>query len=532
MPEGPPPATPNLTAKQLEELLERLRVYLPADLFEQVQSLLRVLFWVLQVLAEKKTALQRLSEVIFGSQNEKAKRLFGNGAADANSNSATAPKTKTKAKGHGRRKAADYSGARRVRVPHSTLQAGQLCPRCQKGKLYRLKTPARLISILAQPIFDALVWELERLRCAVCGAVFTAAAPPEAAVKYDPKVGVMLALLRYGAGLPMYRIAKWQAFFGVPLAASTQWELIEQAAGAPRLIYQKLIDLGAQGTLLHNDDTRMRVQALRREIAQENKEKGQRTGVFTTSILGQSGEHSIALFFTGRQHAGENLDQLLKHRAAGLDKPLQMCDALARNQPKASATELCHCLLHGRRNFVELIGSFPAECRQVIESLGEIYQVEREIKQAALDPLERLRVHQSRSAPVMEALRQWMQEQIDEKKVEPNSGLGKAIAYMLKHWPSLTRFLQVAGAPLDNNVCERALKMAILHRKNSLSYKTVRGAEVGDIFMSLIHTCQLNRINPFDYLSALQKHADRAAQDPGAWLPWNYARALPPANTS
>ena len=103
----------------------------------------------------------------------------------------------------------------------------------------------------------------------------------------------------------------------------------------------------------------------------------------------------------------------------------------------------------------------------------------------------------------MQKLHQWMKAQLDDKKVEPNSGLGQALRYMLKHWEKLTRFLKVQGAPLDNNIGERALKRAILHRKNSMSYKTLRGARVGDIFMSLIHTCQLNRVNPFDYLMAI-----------------------------
>ena len=370
MAQNPPSSAPGLNATQLEELLGQLRTHLPAALFEQVEGLLRVLAWILQVLAEKKTSLHRLTQVLFRSQNEKAQKLFPKAPSDEKTNPATSQKPKRK--GHGRRKSTDYSGARRVCVSHATLRPGQLCPRCQKGKLYLLKIPARLISILARPIFDATIWELERLRCALCGTVITAPAPEGAgSAKYDPSVGMMLAILRYGAGLPMYRIAKWQACFGVPLPASTQWELMDQASECPELIYEKLIDLGAQGSLVHNDDTSMRVQSLRQEIAAEEKVKGQRTGIFTTNILCQNGSVQIALFFTGRKHAGENLDRLLKHRADSLDKPLQMCDALARNRPQESPTDECNCLLHGRRNFVDQIGNFPEECRKVIESISD-----------------------------------------------------------------------------------------------------------------------------------------------------------------
>jgi hypothetical protein len=318
----------------------------------------------------------------------------------------------------------------------------------------------------------------------------------------------------------------------VPLPASTQWELIDQAAEVPELIYEQLIDLGAQGTLIHNDDTSMRVQDLRQAIASGDiQDRDQRTGIFTTSLVCQHGPQQIALFFTGRDHGGENLDHLLKRRTAGLDKPLQMCDALSRNHSKLSVTDLCYCLLHGRRQFVELIGSFPQECRTVIESIAQVYHIEHEIKEQNLSPAARLQVHQARSQPLLQELHLWMTQQLDQKKVEPNSGLGKAIQYMLKRWEPLTRFTKVPGAPLDNNLCERALKMAILHRKNSLSYKTERGAKVGDIFMSLIHTCQLNQVNPFDYLTHLQKHAQQVRGDPLQWLPWNYQTTIARQNT-
>ena len=126
----------------------------------------------------------------------------------------------------------------------------------------------------------------------------------------------------------------------------------------------------------------------------------------------------------------------------------------------------------------------------------------------------------------MDQLKGWAQAQLDDRTVEPNSGLGKAIAYLNNHWEKLTLFLRIAGAPLDNNICERALKKAILHRKNALFYRTPNGARVGDVFMSLIHTCQLNGVNPFDYLTELQQHAGALARNPGDWMPWNYQATL------
>jgi hypothetical protein len=241
---------------------------------------------------------------------------------------------------------------------------------------------------------------------------------------------------------------------------------------------------------------------------------------------GKNDEQKIALFFTGRNHAGENLTEVLKQRKSGLEAPIQMCDALSRNQSKEFETIVSNCLAHGRRNFVDVYDNFPEECWYVIETLGKVYKNDATAKERSLSPDERLRFHQTESAPLMDKLHQWMEEQIKEKKTEPNSGLGKSIAYMLKHWEKLTRFLTVAGAPLDNNLCERALKKVVLHRKNSLYYKTRCGAYVGDMFMSLIHTCNLNNINPFNYLTELQRNTKSVFKNPRDWMPWNYQATL------
>ena len=529
------PEVTTLTVAQLEQLLAELRPLLPATTYQVIEGLLQTLQWVMAAFEQKTTSIARLKRMLFGPATEKTGQIL---TADPVSDSAPADASagpKAKRKGHGRKGSKDYPGAERVKVSHPTRQVGQVCPQCLRGKLYLLKTPARIIRIVAQPLCQATLYELERLRCALCGAVFTAPAPPEAVTsKYDPSVGTMLALMRYGAGQPMYRMDKWQTHFGVPLPASTQWELIEAASTTPALIYDALIGVAAQGRLLHHDDTPMRVHSLRQQLTQAPPppEGQKRTGIFTTSIVSQVGPHPVALFFTGDKHAGENLDQVLQRRATGLEKPLQMCDGLSRNQSKEFETILCNCILHGRRMFVDVVESFPEECRFVIESLREVYRCDALTKAQKLSDAARLALHQEQSRPVLDKLHGWMEEQFAQRKVEPNSGLGQAITYMLKRWEPLTRFLEVPGAPLDNNLSERALKMAILHRKNSLSYKTLNGARVGHIFMSLIHTCQLNRVNPFDYLMALQRHSQEVLKEVSRWLPWNFAEASEPSDTS
>lgn len=426
--------------------------------------------------------------------------------------------------GHGRNGAEAFVSSRKIAIAHAKLKHGDRCPECGKGNVYGQKEPKVLVRIVGQVPLAATVYSLERLRCGACGQVFTAQEPegigPE---KYDETAAAMIAQLKYGSGTPFYRLEQLQGQLGIPLPAATQWEVVEEAAELLKPARNELIRQAAQGEVVHNDDTSMRVLHLMREPSDE------RTGVFTSGIVSTSQGRKIALYFTGRQHAGENLADVLKHRARHLAPPIQMCDALSRNVPKlAVGVEilLANCLAHGRRQIVEVAANFPDQCRYVLEMLGEVYGHDAEARERELKPEERLQFHQEHSGPVMEKLHGWLEAQFAERKTEPNSGLGKAITYLLRHWRPLTLFLRQAGAPLDNNVVERALKRAVLHRKNSLFYRTLNGAEVGDLFMSLIHTCQLCDANSFDYLTELQRHAQDVETKPAEWMPWNYRETL------
>jgi transposase len=426
--------------------------------------------------------------------------------------------------GHGRNGAEAFGGAPKVHIPHQKLKHGDRCPECGKGNVYEQKEPKVLVRIVGQAPLAATVYSLERLRCGACGQVFTAQEPegvgPE---KYDQTAAAMIAQLKYGSGTPFYRLEQLEGQLGIPLPAATQWEVVEEAAELIQPARDELIRQAAQGEVVHNDDTSMRVLRLAREPSDE------RTGVFTSGIVSTGQGWKIALYFTGRQHAGENIADVLKQRAKQSSPPIQMCDALSRNVPKLTAGVeilLANCLAHGRRQFLEVAENFPDECRYVLEMLGQVYGHDAEARAQALTPEERLRFHQQRSGPVMDQLYGWLEAQFAERKTEPNSGLGKAITYLLRHWRPLTLFLRVAAAPLDNNIVERALKRAVLHRKNALFYRTLNGAQVGDLFMSLIHTCQLCGANSFDYLAELQRHARELAATPAEWMPWNYRQTL------
>jgi len=512
---------PPLRGEALEAFLERARRSLSPEDFPYLELLARGWAELAESLEEGRLGRGKLQRIIFGPKTEKTRTVFP--PAQPGPGREQGPKPK----GHGRRASSAYTGARRVKVRHPQCQEGKLCEKCRRGKLRAQKKPGVAIRLMGAPPITATVWELEKFRCDGCGEIYTAPLPAEAGTgKYDITVGVSVALLRYGTGVPHHRLAVLQASLGVPLPESTQWEQVAPLAEQAQPLFEELIRQAAQSPLVHHDDTVMRVAELRRPAAAGDTGTGPvRKGCFTTNVLAGNQAHPVALFFTGRQHAGENLAKVLQHREAGSERPIQMCDALSRNMSGKLPTHLANCLAHGRREFVDVATTFPDQSRHVLDQLREVYRADAEAREEGLNSEQRLLYHQTRSAAVMEELHRWLNEQIDQKKAEPNSGLGKAIGYLLGHWEALTLFLRQPGAPLDNNACERMLKMAILHRKNSMGYKTQKGAWVGDVFMSLIQTCRLNGENPFDYLLSIARNADAVRADPKAWLPWTYPSA-------
>jgi len=549
-----------VTSQRMEELLERAASNTLRDEdLELMRSIFASYTGFFQIVGDKNTSIRRLRQLLFGASTEKTDAVVPRGAdADGDDDPSTpavdpqqlsdlSPEdasftgdsdeaATTPKQGHGRNGADAYRGAEQVEVPHESLEAGDACPECEQGKVYEVACPGVLVRVVGQAPLHAKVYHLQKLRCHLCGKVFTAQPPEDAgARKYDATAGSMIALLKYGSGMPFNRSAGLQRSLEIPLPASTQWDVIAAFAPSARPAYEALISYAAQGDVLHNDDTAVKILECLGKRAKppsadevEEDDLAGRTGLFTSGVVATRDGRRVALFFSGRQHAGENLADVLRQRAEELQAPIQMCDALSRNLPGELQTIVAHCLSHSRRRFVDVVDRFPDEVRYVLEALKIVYRNDAEARKRKLSPKKRLQLHRTKSGQTMTRLHNWLQRQFDKKLVEPNSALGEAISYMLKHWEKLTRFLQVPGAPLDNNICERALKKAILHRKNAFFYKTQRGAQIGDMYMSLIYTCELCDVSPFDYLTTLHRNADRVADEPASWLPWNYRAALEP----
>jgi hypothetical protein len=530
---------------QVEQLIHKAEQgTLDAAEQKRLVPLLKTLVWLQRTLLETRISLSKLKRILFGKKTEKRPRKpkdpdngpdgggkgsggnpdKGSGSEDppaASSGRQAGDSNPDKARGHGRRAAADYPGAETVSCPHDEYRSGDRCPKCERGRLYHLPPLVRL-RFTGQPLALVTRYERERLRCGTCDYLTVAPFPPEAiGERYTVSLKVTLALAHYHLGLPFKRIESFQDMVGMPLPDATQWEQVEQVADNAYPVYEFLKEMGANQPLVYQDDTGARVLSLIRENCTDPPPP--RTGMYTT-VLQFEGEHSICLYFTGRQHAGENLDDVLAYRDPDLPPIQWMSDGLAANTPKQHQGQTLdiNCIAHGRRKLVELEDYFPNECTRVIDAIAEVYKHEAHCKEQRFTPAQRLAYHQQHSRTVMDDLKAWMEKQFEDRCVEPNSRLGGAFEYLLKRWDSLTRFLEIPGAPLDNNTAERALKMILRLRKNSLFYANEHGAYVGDVLTSLIETCRLAGTNPLDYLTALMENRSAVFRDPGAWLPWNY----------
>ena len=345
---------------------------------------------------------------------------------------------------NGRNGADAYTSATRVAIElHAALKPGCNCPSCLKGKLSRQK-PRTLVRIKGMAPLTGTVYERECVRCNLCGEIFTAEAPAEAGLeKYDASVSAMIGILKFGYGIPYDRLGRMQKVLGIPMPPSTQYEILEEDAITLKPIHKEMLRRVAQAAVIHTDDTSMKILKVKRDPEDD------RTGLFTTGIVGVASDHKIGLFFTGTKHSGENLAAVLEERAAELESPVLMCDALSWNTSKLKApgaVVLAHCLAHGRRRFTDIAVNFPEACLHVLGELAKVYGHDLATREQKMGLTERLKYHREHSRPIMKDLEKWIDLQLEGSDevpptCEPNSRLGDALKYLKKHWHHLRSIL-------------------------------------------------------------------------------------------
>ena len=533
------------TAAEISEIIDAIK---QSNLSEGVKlfviKCIEIALWVPMALESKNISMHRLKMIIFGkgyksksNNNKGTQDKKGDQSADIpeppsaeDSNKDNDPinteiplKNSVAAKpGHGRMPHTVYENCKEIVLKLFNLTVGDACPSLCGGILSQYK-PGNFVRIKGQNFVEVVRYTVEKLRCNLCGALYVPTIPIEVgAEKYDASFKAILAIQKYYLAVPFYRQENFQRMLNFPLSDATQWDLVEKLAGFCYPIFNILKVLAANGVLIHNDDTKLLIleviKAIKAGIA------GNRTGMYTTGIIAENNGHKIALFLNGRQHSGENVSDLLQLRDPAKGPIMQMCDALSANVSHKLQVILCNCLSHGFRKFDDLVGHFETECIIIMEKLSKVYDFDDLTRDMNDD--DRLAYHQTHSKPVMDEVKTYMDLLLEERRVEPNNQLGQAIKYMQNHWHKLTRFLTVPGAPLDNNIVERALKIAIRNRKSSMFYKTIYSANIGGMLTSIIYTCDLAGENPHHYLIALQHHTKEVFAAPEKWLPWNYQETM------
>ena len=430
-------------------------------------------------------------------------------------------------KGHGRNGADAYSGADVVEVLHPELNPGDICPAevCD-GRLYEMSEPGTLVRVTGAPLARATRYNMQKLRCAICEVIYTAPLPKGVSdKKYDANFIAMLMINKYFMSVPLYRQDRLQNHLGIPLPASTQWDIM--VAHKPMLdaLYKALALDAANGVALCYDDTSVKIMSeIKAAKLAEKGEKSQHT-CFTTGIVSLHEDHRSYVYITDNRTAGKCVAEIMALRNTDLDPPIMMCDALSANIPQGISDDLytlCFCLVHARRQFYELPNGYDDVADKVIGLIGTIYDHEAHTKGFSSD--KRLTYHQEKSTPIMAELKAYLEEQ--QSEFEPNSVAGKAIVYILKRWTELSQFLRHAHAPLDTNIVERALKLVIQVRKSSMFYKTLSSAAFASYVQSALYTAAQNEINPCEYMCALIGNEKAVIQNPSDWLPWCYQETL------
>ena len=539
----------SLSKQESESLIARLEASDLSSRDKQVViKIVRGYFYLSDLVQESGVRLKSVREFFFGKKSKRHKKSSPpkkeseeSDPAESEGTSTDRPLTKKPEKstrtrtnvsgkpkrGHGRLGVDAYTGAQTCHAKHEHLKAGEICPECGMGTLYRERAKEQ-VQLHGQAPVTAIRWQVEVLRCSSCKAIFNARDPQG---KHDVSVKTTIALSRYFLGLAFYRLEHFQQLVGVPLPDATQWDLVEQLFDDVYPVFVALIKQAAQSSLIYHDDTGGRILTLMQE--NQSLPQGARYGIHSSGFV-TVGEQTIILFFTGRAHAGENLDKLLDLREAGLAKPIQMSDASANNAPKRhiNGTIPCFCNAHGIRKFKDIRSTFPDPCEVILQTLSQVYENDRETHAQEMDAQKRQLYHEKHSGPLLDQLKSWMEKQQTEKEVEPNSALGQAMNYMLNRWEGFTRFLKVAGVPLDNNITERVLKRLILQRKNSFFYQNEYSAYVASALTSLIMTAAAANVNVFDYLNSLQRNRFEVSRQPQNWLPWNYSQSIKAAQAA
>jgi transposase len=330
----------------------------------------------------------------------------------------------------------------------------------------------------------------KKYRCHCGGCVETAPGPlkTKPGSRYSVRFAVEVAASKYLDHLPLERQVRMMRREGLEVDSQTLWDQVEALARHLQPSYEALRQRVLAAPIVNADETFWRQMGSAEKKRWWAWEIACRDAVFHRILDSRS------------QEAAKDL--LGGYNGTVMADGYGAYGALARDGP---SFRLAHCWAHVRRKFVECEENHPQQAGEVLDLIAQLYGIEREVPELDVcaseeETAERLRLRaelrSSRSRDVVARIREWALAQ----RVLPESGLGKAIAYMLGMWRGLTVFLQDPRVPLDNNHAERSLRGMVVGRKNHYGSRSKRGTEVAALFYSLFESAKLCGVEPKSYV--------------------------------
>lgn len=424
--------------------------------------------------------LARRERALFGDSSEK--RDQGSSSQDdkpAEGNESP----KRRQKGHGPRSQPNLALLEQL---HELAEEKRGCPQCG-GELTAMNgqfEESEEVTVVERR-FVLVQHRRQKYRCGCNSCVVTAPGPRKLVPggRYSPEFAVEVAISKYVDHAPLERQVRTMWREGLEVSSQTLWDQIDALARHLKPTWNALGERVLSAALVHADETYWRMM----------DGKSSRWWVWCVAS-----EDTVMYRLCSSRSTEAARSVLSKYRGIVMADGYGAYSCLARAGPGFT---LVHCWAHVRRKFVEIEESYPVACAEILDWIGKLYGVEslvvpRSDPDAQQELEFRSQLRAQRSQEIVEEIRRWALRQT----VLPQSGLGKAIAYMMNLWPGLTRFLKDPRIPLDNNAGERALRGVVVGRKNHYGSRSRRGTEVAALFYSLCESAKLAGVEPRSYL--------------------------------
>lgn len=432
---------------------------------------------------------------------------------------------------HGRRNSDNLKAVNFKDHGHPEIKAGDPCmaKRC-RGRVYpflRDGKPREVITFDFSPPFQATVHRMNDLRCNFCFRVYKAPFPEDliqnGATKgrYLYPAQAALVILHFGMGMPFYRLDQFHSLVGERFPESTQFSILENVADFFKRFTEAMVKNAANGFLVQGDDVSSRIQDLTPEL-RERRSNGQlvlRDGVHTSLLISTTAEGNlIPVLKTGLNHFGELLDEVLGKRSPGLPSPHLVCDGSKVNQAFVLEPIKGGCWEHLREYFIKAKKNFPIEGDFFVGLIKKIFEFDRDTH--SLSAEERLEYLKEFGLPLVEKIKNQVDELLINKTALPKSELGQALQYFDGQYRNLLMPFEYPGIPIHNNLSEWCTYLMVRYLVNSKQFKNKVGAAIGDTLIMVILFSYLSSANPYEFILYCLRHREEFKKNPEDFFPW------------